>query len=240
MGSVWKRLNRINKRASKFKFTVSYSELWLEAGPAWQPTSLSVIWTRKSRRVISDPVRWEPTMKNPYVGMCVWPVPENKETLVTMFRDPNKEEYDNKDWFFILENVDPSGKRKPVAQGRLNMRDFSTAVPTQHNLTVKLRPISKKVTAAKLTLTLTSELLREGKATDDDMRSIASLMSNSTVRKSMSMCVGGLTESLSAERGRLRQQPDQGSAGGSPRGRRERPQRRGLHQGGDLQPHRAV
>ena len=181
MGSVWKRLNRINKRASKFKFTVSYSELWLEAGPAWQPTSLSVIWTRKSRRVISDPVRWEPTMKNPYVGMCVWPVPENKETLVTMFRDPNREEYDNKDWFFILENVDPSGKRKPVAQGRLNMRDFSTAVPTQHNLTVKLRPISKKVTAAKLTLTLTSELLREGKATDDDMRSIASLMSNSTV-----------------------------------------------------------
>ena len=196
MGSVWKRLNRINKRASKFKFTVSYNELWLEACTAWQPTSLSVIWTRKSRRVISDPVRWEPTMKNPYVGMCVWPVPENKETLVTMFRDPNKEEYDNKDWFFILENVDLSGKRKPVAQGRLNMRDFSTAVPTQHNLTVKLRPISKKVTAAKLTLTLTSELLREGKATDDDMRSIASLMSNSTVRNSMSMCVRGLTDFL--------------------------------------------
>ena len=196
MGSVWKRLNRINKRASKFKFTVSYNELWLEACTAWQPTSLSVIWTRKSRRVISDPVRWEPTMKNPYVGMCVWPVPENKETLVTMFRDPNKEEYDNKDWFFILENVDPSGKRKPVAQGRLNMRDFSTAVPTQHNLTVKLRPISKKVTAAKLTLTLTSELLREGKATDDDMRSIASLMSNSTVRNSMSMFVRGLTDLL--------------------------------------------
>lgn len=86
MGSVWKRLNRINKRASKFRFTVSYSELWLEAGPAWQPSQLSVIWTRKSRRVTSDPVRWEPTMKNPYIGMCVWPVPENKEIMVTMFR----------------------------------------------------------------------------------------------------------------------------------------------------------
>ena len=181
MGSVWKRLNRINKRASKFKFTVSYSELWVECGPTWQPSSLSVIWTRKSRRVASDPLRWEPTMKNPYVGMCVWPVPENKEILVTMFRDPNKEEYDNKDWFFVLEDVNQNGKRKPIAQGRLNMRDFSTAIPTQHNLTVKLRPISKKVTAAKLTLTLTSELLREGKATDDDMRSIASLVSNSTM-----------------------------------------------------------
>ena len=98
-----------------------------------------------------------------------------------MSRDPNKEDYDNKDWFFILEDVAAGGKRKPVAQGRLNMRDFASAVPTQHNLTVKLRPISKKVTAARLTLTLTAELLKEGKATDDDMRSIASLVSNSTV-----------------------------------------------------------
>ena len=98
-----------------------------------------------------------------------------------MSRDPNKEDYDNKDWFFILEDVTTGGKRKPVAQGRLNMRDFASAVPTQHNLTVKLRPISKKVTAARLTLTLTAELLKEGKATDDDMRSIASLVSNSTV-----------------------------------------------------------
>ena len=98
-----------------------------------------------------------------------------------MSRDPNKEDYDNKDWFFILEDVTTGGKRKPVAQGRLNMRDFASAVPTQHNLTVKLRPISKKVSAARLTLTLTAELLKEGKATDDDMRSIASLVSNSTV-----------------------------------------------------------
>jgi hypothetical protein len=28
---------------------------------------------------VADPVAWEPTMKSPYVGMCVWPVPENKE-----------------------------------------------------------------------------------------------------------------------------------------------------------------
>ena len=93
---------------------------------------------------------------------------ENKSITVTMFRDPHKEEYDNKDWYFILEDVNPSGKRKPVAQvsktpfsstsvptvapalvsfpqGRMNMRDFCTTVPTQTQLTVKLRPLSKKV-----------------------------------------------------------------------------------------------
>ena len=57
-------------------------------------------------------------MKSPYIGMCVWPVPENKDITVTMFRDAHKEEYDNKDWFFILEDVAANGKRKPVAQGR--------------------------------------------------------------------------------------------------------------------------
>ena len=32
-----------------------------------------------------------------------------------MFRDQRVEEYDNKDWFFVLEDV-KDGKRKPVAQ----------------------------------------------------------------------------------------------------------------------------
>ncbi|GBP07827.1 EH domain-binding protein 1-like protein 1, partial [Eumeta japonica] len=30
MGSVWKRLQRVNKRAAKFQFTASYHELHLE------------------------------------------------------------------------------------------------------------------------------------------------------------------------------------------------------------------
>ena len=38
-----------------------------------------------------------------------------QEILVTMFRDQRVEEYDNKDWFFVLEDV-KDGKRKPVAQ----------------------------------------------------------------------------------------------------------------------------
>ena len=128
---------------------------------------------------MSDPVKWEPTMKSPYIGMCVWPVPENKDITVTMFRDAHKEEYDNKDWFFILEDVAANGKRKPVAQGRLNMKDFCTLVPTQSEITVKLRPVSKKVTAAKLSLTLTSELIREGKPSDSDMMS--QISGNSTL-----------------------------------------------------------
>jgi hypothetical protein len=35
MGSVWKRLQRVNKRAAKFQFTVSYNELVVETTTKW-------------------------------------------------------------------------------------------------------------------------------------------------------------------------------------------------------------
>jgi len=179
---VWKRLNRINKRASKFRFTASYQDMYLEAGGRdWQPTALSVVWTRRGRRLVTDPVKWEPTMKSPYIGMCVWPVPDNQTITVTLFRDQRTEEYESKDWFFIIEDVTSSGKRRPVAQARLNLQEFASSLPSQQTMEVKLRPLTKKVKNAKLTLTLSGQFLREGKATDDDMRSEASIISNSTL-----------------------------------------------------------
>ncbi len=36
-----------------------------------------------------------------------------------------------------------------MAQGRLNLKDFATHIPSQHNLTVKLRPLSKKERGAR-------------------------------------------------------------------------------------------
>lgn len=35
MGSVWKRLQRVNKRAAKFQFTVSYHQVTVETTPKW-------------------------------------------------------------------------------------------------------------------------------------------------------------------------------------------------------------
>ena len=60
---------------------------------------------------------------------------DRQEITVTLFRDQRQEEYDNKDWFFILEDV-KDGKRKPVAQGRLNLKDYARQIPHQENLKV--------------------------------------------------------------------------------------------------------
>lgn len=53
MTSVWKRLQRVGKRAAKFQFVACYHELVLECTKKWQPDKLVVVWTRRNRRICS-------------------------------------------------------------------------------------------------------------------------------------------------------------------------------------------
>ncbi|KAL0273514.1 UNVERIFIED_CONTAM: hypothetical protein PYX00_006151 [Menopon gallinae] len=177
MGSVWKRLQRVNKRAAKFQFTVSYHQILLETTTKWKPNKLSVVWTRRSRRVVSDPLPWEPTMKDPLRGVVVWAVPENKEVCVTLFKDPRTQELEDKDWTFILEDVSSTGKRRQIAATSINMKKYASVDSSQTLLNLTLKPITKKIVFASLECTLTCVFLREGKATDEDMQSMASLLS---------------------------------------------------------------
>ncbi|CAG2067816.1 unnamed protein product, partial [Timema podura] len=104
MTSVWKRLQRVNKHAAKFQFTVSYHQVTLETTSKWKPNKLSIVWTRRSRRVVSEPLPWEPTMKDPLRGIVIWAVPENKEVCVTLFKDPRTQEMEDKEWTFVIED----------------------------------------------------------------------------------------------------------------------------------------
>ncbi|XP_020716644.1 EH domain-binding protein 1 isoform X3 [Ceratitis capitata] len=177
MGSVWKRLQRVNKRAAKFQFTSSYHELRLETTAKWRPSNLSVVWTRRSRRVVSAPLGWEPDMVNPLVGHISWPVPDNHSISVTLFKDPRTHELEDKDWTFVIEDITPLGKKRVLASASINMRKYASIESTQQSFTLSLKPTSRKITAAELELTLSCVFLREGKATDEDMQSVVSLMS---------------------------------------------------------------
>lgn len=107
----------------------------------------------------------------------MWPVPENVEITVTLFKDPHAEEFEDKDWTFVIENESPSGRRKALATSSINMKQYASPMPTQTDVKIKFKPLSKKVVAATLQFSLSCIFLREGKATDEDMQSLASLMS---------------------------------------------------------------
>ncbi|XP_046564384.1 LOW QUALITY PROTEIN: EH domain-binding protein 1-like [Haliotis rubra] len=174
--SVWKRLQRVGKAASKFQFTASYQELMVECTKKWQPQKLCVIWTRRNRRKSSQLYTWSPTMQNPYKGLVTWTVPENVEIMVTLFRDSRQAEFEDKEWTFVIEDQS-KGRRKVLATGNINMREYASHVPTQKTIKVNLKPATKKVVSATLELTISCTFIREGKATDEDMQSVASLMS---------------------------------------------------------------
>ncbi|XP_055534423.1 EH domain-binding protein 1 isoform X2 [Wyeomyia smithii] len=181
MGSVWKRLQRVNKRAAKFSFTVSYHELHMETTAKWRPHSLHVVWTRRSRRVVSSPLAWEPDLVNPVSSTMAWPMPDNHTIAVTLFKDIRTHELEDKDWTFVLEDISQLGKKRLLASATINMRKYASIESTQQTFSLELRPVSKKIVSAQLELTLSCVFLREGKATDEDMQSIISLMSVNNV-----------------------------------------------------------
>uniref|UniRef100_A0A8C3WJ18 EH domain binding protein 1 like 1 n=1 Tax=Catagonus wagneri TaxID=51154 RepID=A0A8C3WJ18_9CETA len=119
---------------------------------------------------------WQPGIQNPYRGTVVWMVPENVDISVTLYRDPHVDQYEAKEWTFIIEN-ESKGQRKVLATAEVDLARHAGPVPTQVPLRLRLKPKSVKVVQAELSLTLSGVLLREGRATDDDMQSLASLMS---------------------------------------------------------------
>ncbi|XP_018550771.2 EH domain-binding protein 1, partial [Lates calcarifer] len=130
----------------------------------------------RNRRHSTKLHSWQPGIKNPYRGLVVWQVPESLDITVTLFKEPTAEEFEDKDWTFVIEN-ETKGRRKVLASAEVNMKKYASATLAQYDVTLKLKPLSVKVVEATLKLNLSCIFLKEGKATDEDMQSLASLMS---------------------------------------------------------------
>ncbi|XP_015251104.1 PREDICTED: EH domain-binding protein 1-like [Cyprinodon variegatus] len=190
MTSVWKRLQRVGKKAAKFQFVASPQELVIECTEKWR----AFLCGEKLRRVSIGPLgvrntfigqerefalelhSWQPGIRNPYRGVVVWQVPESLNITVTLFKEPTAEDYEDKDWTFVIEN-ETKGRRKVLASADVNMKKYASSTPAQYDITLKLKPLSVKVVEATLVLNMSCIFLKEGKATDEDMQSLASLMS---------------------------------------------------------------
>ncbi|KFM78905.1 EH domain-binding protein 1, partial [Stegodyphus mimosarum] len=61
------------------------------------------------------------------------------------------------------------------------MKEYASLTPQQKEVKINLKPMTKKVVEVVLRFTLSCKLVKEGKATDEDMQSIASLMSIGSV-----------------------------------------------------------
>jgi len=64
-----------------------------------------------------------------------------------------------------MEKVPTTGKRRQLATAHLNMKKYASVESSQTELQIVFKPTTKKITGAKLDLTLSCVFLREGKAT---------------------------------------------------------------------------
>lgn len=66
---------------------------------------------------------------------------------------------------FVCPQESPSGRRKALATSSINMKQYASPMPTQTDVKLKFKPLSKKVVSATLQFSLSCIFLREGKAT---------------------------------------------------------------------------
>ncbi|KFD53117.1 hypothetical protein M513_06031 [Trichuris suis] len=179
---VWRKIQHQNKRATKFRVVARFIELVIECTPKWQPAAVCVAWIHRKRRYVSKVWNWEPSITNPYCGIILWPsqCTETLEVITTLYRDQHSDEYDDKEWTFVVEEVANSGRRfRPIASAKLNMRMFANEAPgTMSMLKLQMRPLRESLQKCTLELLLGCTILKEGVATDDDMRSLASFLSS--------------------------------------------------------------
>lgn len=67
--------------------------------------------------------------------------------------------------FSFCVQESPSGRRKALATSSINMKQYASPMPTQTDVKLKFKPLSKKVVSATLQFSLSCIFLREGKAT---------------------------------------------------------------------------
>lgn len=134
-----------------------------------QPNKLSVVLTRRNRRTASQPMLWEPTIRNPYRGMVLWTLAEILDIEVTLFKDPKNNKYESKDWTLSIEDISAIGKPRRIASTSINISDFvdeQFSVPSRHEFfKLTLNLTSKKVKESYITFMMTTQFLKEGKAT---------------------------------------------------------------------------
>ncbi|WKY10411.1 hypothetical protein Q1695_002623 [Nippostrongylus brasiliensis] len=177
MASVIRRIKRTNKKAAKYRFTATLEELLIVGSEKWKPSTVVVSFMHRRRKISSKERKWEESFSNPDQTVIMWPeqAPDHLEILTTLYRSQHDDQYDDKEWTIIVEEVTAKGRRRPIAAVPLNIRLFIVDLPEQKSeLKLKLRPLVPQLKQCNLMLLLSSQLLKEGFKDDASLASTIS------------------------------------------------------------------
>lgn len=113
--------------------------------------------------------KWEQSYSDPAKCVIIWPeqMSENVDIFTTLYRAPDDDQYEDKEWTIVVEEVTAKGKRKALAAVPLNVRLFILDLPEHKSeLKLKLRPLLPALKMCSLIILLGSTLVSEGNGDD--------------------------------------------------------------------------
>ncbi|CAD6199533.1 unnamed protein product [Caenorhabditis auriculariae] len=167
MAGMLRRLRRSSKKAARFRFTVTLQELLLVADDVWKPETIVVSFLHRRRKISSKERKWEQSFSNSSQCVIVWPeiAADTLDVVTTLYKTSNDDQFDDKEWTIVVEEVNAKGKRKAIAAVPLNVRLFILDLPEHHSeLKLKLRPLNPHLKQCSLVILLASQMLKEGLA----------------------------------------------------------------------------
>ncbi|UMM36625.1 hypothetical protein L5515_008704 [Caenorhabditis briggsae] len=176
MAGILRRLRRSSKKAAKFRFTVTLQELQLYTDEKWKPENLVVSFVHRRRKVSSKERRWEQSYSDVNKCVIMWPeqMTENVDILTTLYRTPDDDTFEDKEWTIVIEELTAKGKRKAIAAVPINVRLFILDLPEHKSeLKLKLRPLSPHLKMCSLIILLGSTLISEVSGDDVSVSSSA-------------------------------------------------------------------
>ncbi|ULT90847.1 hypothetical protein L3Y34_008866, partial [Caenorhabditis briggsae] len=105
-----------------------------------------------------------------------WPeqMTENVDILTTLYRTPDDDTFEDKEWTIVIEELTAKGKRKAIAAVPINVRLFILDLPEHKSeLKLKLRPLSPHLKMCSLIILLGSTLISEVSGDDVSVSSSA-------------------------------------------------------------------
>ncbi|PAV66031.1 hypothetical protein WR25_19450 isoform B [Diploscapter pachys] len=190
MTSLVRKFRRTNKKAAKYRFTATLQELVLTVSDhkKWKPDSVVISFMHRRRKVASKERQWEQSYSNDNISVIMWPdrAPDKIDILTTLYKADNDDQFEDKEWTIVIEEVIQKGRRKPIAAVPLNVRLFVLdSAEDKSQLKLKLRPLNSNLVNGSLILLLSSQLVKEG--FKDDMSRTSSAMPSTVASREVSM-----------------------------------------------------
>ena len=155
-----RKLKRNKKTAYKFSMKLTYHAISLTHDQHYTPSGLVIRWSRGHRQVVSTKATWtpgsQPNANGQLNGDATFEPACTVELLVTLYKDPKSEHFEEKDYKFVLEDEGNIEGRKALAVFSINIGTFADMLGSSNEITMEMKPLVKTVYSVGLVKTVYS------------------------------------------------------------------------------------